>query len=154
MLGEVTQKIVDTGIAGFAVTDERDDFVSFSPGIFKSTTRAFVRRPHDTDISFIYHVGQFLPQTWFYLSMFYFSCFLIFLMLLVFLSNSCSKSLANSLEVVLRGVISMVSVILFMMTVYVTQSIFIGQHSEEITKFYQTWNFCNLNKLYDNFHTL
>ena len=77
MLGEIYKGVVDTSIAGFAVTEERFEFVSFSPGIFKTATRGFIRRPKDTDLSFIYHIGQFLPSTWISLLTFYTLCLLI-----------------------------------------------------------------------------
>ena len=49
LLSEVSQGLVDTSIAGFVVTEARDRFVSFSPGIYKTANRAFIRKPQDID---------------------------------------------------------------------------------------------------------
>ena len=106
LLSEVSQGLVDTSIAGFVVTEARDRFVSFSPGIYKTANRAFIRKPQDTDFSFFYHIGQFLPGTWISLMTFYSICFLtIFISLLYFLSPR--KALSNSFQIVSKAVISM-----------------------------------------------
>ena len=106
LLSEVSQRLVDTSIAGFVVTEARDQFVSFTPGIYKTANRAFIRKPQDTDFSFYYHIGQFLPGTWISLMAFYLVCFLIiFSSLLYFLSPQ--TALSHSFQIVSKAVISM-----------------------------------------------
>ena len=107
MLGEIYKGVVDTSIAGFAVTEERFEFVSFSPGIFKTATRGFIRRPKDTDLSFIYHIGQFLPSTWISLLTFYTLCLLILFITYWNLPTSLWSASKNSIQVVSKAIISM-----------------------------------------------
>ena len=107
LLGEVAKGIVHTSLGGFIVTQARYEFVSFSPGIFKTANRAFIRRPQDTDFSFVYYIGQFLATTWISLSAFYFICWFS---LLLILSNYYrgSKIIQKSAEIQLRAIVSMV----------------------------------------------
>lgn len=107
MLGEIYQGVVDTSIAGFAVTEERYEFVSFSPGIFKTATRGFIRKPKDTDFSFIYHIGQFLPTTWISLLTFYALCLLFIFITFWRLPTSLWNASKNSIQVVSKAIISM-----------------------------------------------
>ena len=108
MLGEVYQGTVDTSIAGFIVTEERDEFVAFSPGIFKSATRVFIRTPKDPDFSFFYHVGQFLPTTWISLLTFYSLCLLfIFLTFWKLSTTTLMTATKNSIQIVSKAIISM-----------------------------------------------
>ena len=106
LLGEVAYGIVDTSLAGFVVTKERDEFVSFSPGIFKTANRAFIRRPLDTDVSFVYYVGEFLPQTWILVLIFY---FVSWISIIAALSTKFygRNLLLNSLQIQLRAIVAM-----------------------------------------------
>ena len=106
ILGEVSQGLVDTSLAGFVVTEARDRFVSFSPGIYKTAYRAFIRKPQDTDFSFFYHIGQFLPGTWISLIMFYTLCFLTILGSLLYYLSPCT-ALSHSFQIVSKSIISM-----------------------------------------------
>ena len=62
MLQEVRHGIVDISAAAFIWTLAREEFVDFTPGIFKTTFSAIIRKPSKKDISLRYfYDGMFLP---------------------------------------------------------------------------------------------
>jgi uncharacterized membrane protein YhaH (DUF805 family) len=119
-LDEVGKGIVDTSVAAFSYTLEREEVAYFSAGFFHSRISVIVRRPNDRDVSLRYDLLEYKTESWLLILLGYLSIWIcLSVILFVLLLNNIEKqkltqsifatSLTGSLTVCLRAFISKVS---------------------------------------------
>jgi hypothetical protein len=64
MVRELHDNIVDIGVAGYAVTEQRATLVDFSFFIVKDKISLLIKRPQDSDVSTMYYTVEFANYAW------------------------------------------------------------------------------------------
>jgi hypothetical protein len=64
MVREVHDNIVDIGVVGYSVTEQRATLVDFSSLIIKDTLSLLIERPQDSDMSIMYYTSEFANYAW------------------------------------------------------------------------------------------
>ncbi len=117
MVAEVRDNLVDTGTAGFSITDQRMEIVQFSKMTMQTIIALLVKRPDEDEPGFHYHTLEFTQNVWIVLAIGYLAMWLF--MFFVFHSlkrtakpcqnESVYSSFCDSLSLCLRTYISKVS---------------------------------------------
>ncbi len=64
MLAEVGNGVVDTSVASFGISQERNEIVDFSPVLFKGIVTLILRQPSYSDLTIYPHILEFLNPSW------------------------------------------------------------------------------------------
>ena len=110
MLSEVLSGYVDTSVASFSFTLERNEYLQFSLTITKMMSTVLIKTPQYSDFTLSYHIAEFLYDSWIILFLLYITMFVILIVLIHRKKQPNEQQcLENAAEICLKAIISRVS---------------------------------------------